>query len=207
MKSFKQYLTESARTYNYTIKIAGELPKDFLQMFNYNLNKFAPLEISDPVTTPTQKDPYGFPHMKNVPVTIVKCKFRYPTTEPMIQQMVQLLGFNMDINCVRVVQTDYNNSINDEMDQYENQAEEGALLTSLPKSSEDAKKASKDYADQYLTSIKSQTDSKRPETVYAGKPTPISTDAYRKQELDKRSTTSPMTNIHRPGRPKTGAGR
>lgn len=207
MKSFKQYLMESARTYNYTIKIAGDTPKEFMELFRYNLNKFAPLEISDAVTTPIQKDPYGFPHMKNVPVTIMKAKFRYPTTEPMIHQVVQLLGFNVDINCVRVIQTDYNNSINDEMDQYQNQIEAGPLLATLPEASDDAKAASAAYADQYLTSIKDQADGKRVETVYAGKPTPVAADAFSRAKPDARSTSSPLTTITRPGRPKTGAGR
>ena len=200
---------ESARTYNYTIKIAGELPKDFLDMFKYNLNKFAPIEIGEPKTTPIQKDPYGFPNVKNMPVTIMKCKFRYPTTEPMIQQVVQLLGFKLDINCVRVVQTDYNDSINTEHDQYENQAQNSPVLTASPdkdatKASEDANKA---YGNQYLDSIKKQSESQRPEVHFAGKPTPIAGDAFTRQQLDKRSTTSPMTNIVRPGRPKTGSSR
>jgi len=200
---------ESARTYNYTIKIAGELPKDFLQLFNVNLSKFSPIEIGDPVTTPIQKDPYGFPNMKNVPVTIIKVKFRYPATEPMVQQVVQLLGFNMDINCVRMVQTDYNDSINAEHDQYENQAEHSPVLTAstdkdATKASEEANKA---YGNQYLDSIKKQSESTRPEVHFAGTPTKIASDAFTRQQLDKRSTTSPMTNVSRPGRPKTGSSR
>ena len=34
MKSLKQYITESVKTYNYTIKIAGDVDKNFLDLFN-----------------------------------------------------------------------------------------------------------------------------------------------------------------------------
>mgnify|MGYP003352637697 CR=1 FL=1 len=62
MRSLKQYIMESVHTYNYTIKIAGEVDKNFLDMFTYNLKKFDPIKISDPKSTPIQKDPYGFPN-------------------------------------------------------------------------------------------------------------------------------------------------
>jgi hypothetical protein len=58
MRSLKQYITESLKSYNYTIKIAGDVDKNFIDMFKYNLNKFDPIRISDPVKTPIQKDPY-----------------------------------------------------------------------------------------------------------------------------------------------------
>jgi len=36
MKSLRSYLTESVRTYRYTIKIAGDVDKNFVEMFKYN---------------------------------------------------------------------------------------------------------------------------------------------------------------------------
>ena len=89
MQSLKQYIVESVRSYNYTIKIAGEIDKNFIDLFTYNLNKFDPIKIENPTTTPIQKDPYGFPGLENQPVTIIKAEFRYPATEPMIQQIAQ----------------------------------------------------------------------------------------------------------------------
>ena len=117
---------ESVHTYNYTIKIAGEVDKNFLDMFTYNLKKFDPIKISDPKSTPIQKDPYGFPNLSNQPVTIIKAEFRYPATEPMIQQIAQLLGYN--VNMVRVVGSQYDDSINSEMDGYANEMREDPLL-------------------------------------------------------------------------------
>ena len=127
MRSLKQYIVESVRSYNYTIKIAGEVDKNFLDMFKYNLNKFDPIKISDPISTPIQKDPYGFPNLENQSVTIFKAEFRYPATEPMIQQIAQLLGYN--VNMVRVVSSQFDDSINGESELYANQMRESPVLT------------------------------------------------------------------------------
>jgi hypothetical protein len=55
MKSLKQYIVESVHTYNYTIKIAGDVDKNFIDLFKYNLNKFDPVKIGEPTSTPIQK--------------------------------------------------------------------------------------------------------------------------------------------------------
>ena len=127
MFSLKKYIAESVKTYNYTIKIAGEVDKNFLDLFKHNLSKFDPIKISEPTTTPIQKSPYGFPGISNQPVTIMKAEFRYPATEPMIQQMVQLLGYN--VNMVRVVSTAFDDSINSESEAYSNEMKENPVLT------------------------------------------------------------------------------
>ena len=73
MKSFKKYIMESVKSYRYTIKIAGEVDKNFIEMLKYNLTaKFDPIKIDDAVTTPIQKSPYGFPGLSNQPITIIK---------------------------------------------------------------------------------------------------------------------------------------
>ena len=108
MKSLKQYIAESVHTYNYTIKIAGDIDKNWLDMFKFNLSKFDPIKISDPISTPIQKSPYGFPGIENQPIHIIKCEFRYPATEPMVQQIAQLLGYN--VNMVRMVGSSFDDS-------------------------------------------------------------------------------------------------
>jgi hypothetical protein len=65
MKSFKQYIAESVHTYDVTIKVAGEVDKNFLDLFMYNLKKFDPVENITTKTLPIQKDPYGFPGVRN----------------------------------------------------------------------------------------------------------------------------------------------
>lgn len=196
MKTFRQYLVESVRTYKYTLKIAGDVDSKFLDLLRMNLKKFDPVKIEDPKTTPIQKNPYGFPDVENESVTIIKCEFKYPATEPMIQQMVQLMGKN--VNQVRLITTEYNDSINHEIEQYANEQSHSPVL--LHSELEDnGKEANKDYANQYLDKVVP----KKPTFDYqysAGK----TTSAPNKTK-EGIQTKSPMTNVKREPKPKTGA--
>lgn len=205
MKSLKQYIVESVHLYEYTVKIAGEVDKKFLELFKYNLNKFDPVEISAPITTPIQKNPYGFTGLQNLPVTIFKCKFRYPATEPMIQQMAQLLGH--DVNHVRLVSTAFNDGINSEVEAYEEQASNSPLLDKEEMgSAPDAEAANKAYSDSYLSSIKDQTQDSKIDIDYSGEKTPTVFDPFKPETyVDSAGAKSPMSNINRPPKPKTGA--
>jgi hypothetical protein len=205
MKSLKQYIAESVHLYDVTIKIAGEVDKNFLDMFIYNLKKFEPVGSITPKSVPIQKDVYGFPGVKNEPVTILKCKFRYPCTEPMVQQLAQLLGYNL--NYVRLVDTAFNDGINKEQDQYANQMENSPLLDETEMGSADgAKEANKAYGNSYLDSIKEQSKDSKIMIPYAAKETPDSFDPFKPHLDDKKmGDKSPMTNIKRPAKPKTGA--
>jgi hypothetical protein len=192
MKSLRHYLMESARTYKYTIKIAGDLDKNFLDMFMHNLSKFDPVKIEDPKTTPIQKDPYGFPELQNESVTIIKAEFKYPANEPMIQQVAQQLGCN--INKVRVTTTDYNDSINAESEKLGNEMKAEPLLLQ-PEMEDNGKQASKDYANQYLDKVVP----KRPSIDYMfdAPKTPTSPNNS-KEGINTQSPMSKMTPIQKP---------
>lgn len=202
MQSLKHFIVESVRSYNYTIKIAGEVDKNFIDLFKYNLNKFDPIKIEEPTTTPIQKDPYGFPGVTNQPVTIIKAEFRYPATEPMIQQIAMLLGHN--INMVRATTTDFNDSINAENDKFANQADHNPLLNH-PELEDNGKEAAKAYGGSYLDSIKKQSEGSKIDIPYEGKKTPDSFDPFKQPVIDKKGTESPMSKITRPAKPATGA--
>jgi hypothetical protein len=205
MKSLKQYIVESVHTYNYTIKIAGDVDKNFIDLFKYNLKKFDPVKIGEPTSTPIQKDPYGFPNLSNQSVTIIKAEFRYPATEPMIQQIAQLLGYQVDM--VRVVSSDFDNSINSEAEGYANEMSHNPLLLH-PELEEQpgAKEASKNYGDSYLKSIQAQAKDSKIDMPYAGKQTPDAFDPFKPfLDNDPRGIKSPMSTIKRPAKPATGA--
>jgi hypothetical protein len=205
MKSLRKYIMESVHTYNYTIKIAGQVDKNFLDMFKYNLNKFDPVNISEPKSTPIQKSPYGFPNLSNQSVAIIKAEFRYPATEPMIQQIAQLLGYQVDM--VRVISTDFDDSIDNEQVGYENEMSHSPLLDHEQLEEQPgAKEASKAYGDSYLQSIKDQTKDSMISAPYAGKETPDSFDPFKPYLDDKKmGDKSPMSTITRPAKPATGA--
>jgi hypothetical protein len=196
MKSFRQYLVESVRTYRYKIKIAGEPDKNWLDMFCYNLQKFDPVKISDPKSTPIQKDPYGFPDLKNEAITLIDVEFRYPAIEPMIKQVARLL--NYDENLVRMIQANYDDSVNFEEEQYANQMEHSPVLTH-EELEDNGKKASEEYGDQYFPRI--FKDYKGDNRVkMAGPQTAPAADMRKIPGNDE----SPMSKINRPPKPETG---
>ena len=196
---------ESVKTYNYTIKIAGTIDKNFIDMFKYNLNKFDPVEISEPKSTPIQKSPYGFPNLENESVTIIKAEFRYPATEPMIQQIAQLCGYN--VNMVRMISAKFDDSIDSEQAGYQNEMSHSPLLNHTELEEQpDAKQASKAYGDSYLTSIKDQAKESKIDIPYAGTRTKDAFDPFKPYLDDKKlGDKSPMTTIKMPPKPKTGA--
>jgi hypothetical protein len=205
MKSLKQYIVESVHTYNYTIKIAGDVDKNFIDLFKYNLKKFDPVKIGEPTSTPIQKDPYGFPNLSNQSVTIIKAEFRYPATEPMIQQIAQLLGYQVDM--VRVISSDFDASINSEAEGYANEMSHNPLLLH-PELEEQpgAKEANKNYSDSYLSSIQKQAKDSKIDIPYAGTKTPDAFDPFKPYlDNDPRGIKSPMSTIKRPAKPATGA--
>lgn len=185
---------ESARTYRYTIKIAGEVDKNFLELLKINLKKFDPVKIEEPKSTPIQKSPYGFPDLENEEITIMKVEFKYPATEPQILQMVQLLGYN--VNKVRVISTEYDDSINSESDKYANQP---SPLINEPDLEDYGKDASKEYASQYLDKVVP----KQPSIDYpfAAKKTPTAANTSK----EGIGTKSPLSKVNLPPKPQTGA--
>lgn len=205
MRNLKQYITESVKLYDYTIKIAGDVDKNFLDLFTHNLKeKFDAVNISAPKSTPIQKDPYGFPNLRNQSVTIIKANFRYPATEPMIQQVAQLLGYN--INMVRAIQTNYNDSINVEAQAYDNEESHSPLLNHTElEEMPGAKDANKAYGDSYLSNIKDQMKGNQIQMQYAGKQTPEAFDPFKAIPQDPAGGNSPMSKITRPPKPQTGA--
>ena len=168
----------------------------FADMLKHNLSKFDPVNIEGPKSTPIQKDPYGFPDVQNQSIHIFKCEFKYPATEPMIQQMVQLLGKN--VNSVRVITTDYDDSVNHEVDQYRNEMDDTPLLMQS-EMNDGGKEANKDYANQYLDKVVP----KKPtfDYQYAATKTPDSPNKTK----EGIQTKSPMTHVTRAPKPKTGA--
>lgn len=198
MKSFKHFLMESVRTYKYKIKIAGDPGKNWMDMFCLNLQKFDPLKIGEPKSTPVQKDPYGFPGLKNQSITIIDAEFKYPCTEPMVKQLARLL--NYDENMVRMVQRDFDDSINHEAEQYANQMSHSPVLDH-EELEDNGKEASKEYGEQYMSRIRKSYEEDKIEMPYAGERTKPAKD----MRLIPGNQKSPMSTINRPPRPATGA--
>lgn len=198
MKSFKQYLMESVRSYKYKIRVCGDPGKNWIDMFLMNLQKFDPVKIGEPKTTPIQKEPLGFPHAKNEPITIIDVEFKYPCTEPMVKQLARLLNF--DENNVRMLGAEHVDGLEKEMEQYANQASHSPVLTH-EELEDSGKDAAKEYGEQYMSRIRKAYEEDKMDMPYAAPKTRPAEDMRTKPGNNK----SPMTTITRPQKPETGA--
>lgn len=204
MRSLKQFIFESRHIYEVIIQIVGDIDSNKMELFKYNLKKFDPVEISGPTTTLIQKEPFGFPEHSNESVSIIKAKFRYPATEPMVKQMARLMG--MDENRVRLMGADHAESLKQEAERLEQQSSDSPLLEKDYPDDEKAKEAAKAYGESYLSSIKEFRSEIKID--YAGEKTKQAFDPFKPEDYMKEmGNESPMSKINRPERPKTGAGK
>ena len=78
MSTFKDYLTEAVKSYDYKIKVAGDLDKDFASKLESALAKFEVSKMSAGKKTPIMTLPLDFPALSNEQVTIFDVTTNYP---------------------------------------------------------------------------------------------------------------------------------
>tara|TARA_S200000501_G_scaffold199335_1_gene187597 strand:+ start:541 stop:1137 length:597 start_codon:yes stop_codon:yes gene_type:complete len=100
MSTFQKYLTESAKSYDYKIKIVGEIDKDFTTKMETALAKFEVAKMSAGKKTPIQTLPLDFPALSNESVTIFDVTTNYPASA---REMKEYLGVHMNIPQTHIV--------------------------------------------------------------------------------------------------------
>jgi len=86
MKSFVEYLTESKKTYEFKIGVAGDVPEDFEDHLEIGLKKYGLENLSSSKRTPITERPLDFPQLQNTQVTYWEAEVTYPTTVQVLQQ-------------------------------------------------------------------------------------------------------------------------
>jgi len=198
MKPFAKYLTESEKTYNYRIKMVGDVPSMFVKELEGKLAQFDVVKISKIKTAPVRKEIPDFPAFPNQPMSIVDVEFRYPAIEPQIKQLAQLLG--MDPNRIVMSTVPYEESMNDESRKIGDQNRDLLDKPDYPAPDAEQRALSKDYATgPYDHAV--LKNAYRSNFTIAGKKTP---PAKTTNDLPM-GVKSPMTTIKRPPKPATGA--
>ena len=100
MSTFKHYLTEATKTYEYKVKIAGDLDKDFTTRMETALGKFEVAKCSAGKKTPIQSLPLDFPALSNEAVTIYDVSTNYPAS---VREMKEYLADYLRIPVAHVV--------------------------------------------------------------------------------------------------------
>jgi len=88
MKSFKEILTESKKTYEFKIGIAGELPEGCENSIKSCLEKYSVADMSKGKKTPIQERPLDFPQLENMEVTYYEVSLNYPTIPDVLQEYI-----------------------------------------------------------------------------------------------------------------------
>ena len=100
MSIFKDYLTESTKSYDYKIKVAGTIADDFKNRMETALQKFELAKMSAGKKTPIQSLPLDFPALSNEEVTIFDVTTNYPCS---VNVLKEYLADYMNINASMIV--------------------------------------------------------------------------------------------------------
>jgi hypothetical protein len=126
MKSFKELLSESKKTYAFKIGIAGVLPEGCEAQMKTSLAKFGLSELSKGKKTPIQERPLDFPRLHNMEVTYWDVNVSYPTTPQVLGEYVaNCCGLNASQIVVR--------NPNDPLEEYQAHKTEETYETMLTK--------------------------------------------------------------------------
>lgn len=85
MKSFKDYIKN--KTYDFKIKVAGELPVRFESVLKTSLEKYGVASLTSSKTA-IQKLPLDFPGTDNAEVHIFEVSLNYPVNSPALKSYV-----------------------------------------------------------------------------------------------------------------------
>jgi len=190
MKSFAEYLVETRQTFDYRIKIAGDVDKDTINELEKKLQQFDVVKMTDPKTTPVMKTLPDFPDMENDRCTHFDVTFNYPATDPQIKQIAKLL--NLDPNRMIIQQRDYADRLDAERARYEAQPNP-VLGADYQKNTQEQEELKADYgADPDKHDVVVKNEYRSDFTVAGGKtPKAKTTSDYPEQ------TKSPITGTNK----------
>ena len=100
MSTFKDYLAESTKSYDYRVKVAGDIDKDFASRMETALAKFEVAKMSAGKKTPILTVPLDFPALSNESVTIFDVTTNYPAS---VRVMHEYLADYMRIPVAHIV--------------------------------------------------------------------------------------------------------
>jgi len=124
MKTFKEYLTENKKQYDFRVKVAGEFTTEQESQLKSLLDKYVVSNFKKKGKTPIQELPLDFPQIKNCEVNIFEVVLDYPVTST---ELTEYLSTNLKVNkqCLVVRRP------NEPVEEYQQPVEERkeALLT------------------------------------------------------------------------------
>jgi hypothetical protein len=113
MKSFKEYLTESKKVYEFKIKIGGTCPKNCAEKIKSALAQFKVESCSAGKSTPIQEQHSEFPEHRNIEMTVFEVCTSYPATSLQIRsKLAEVLNIANDLVKVKTPADEKEHAIN-----------------------------------------------------------------------------------------------
>ena len=161
MRSFKELLTESKKTYEFKIGVAGPLPEGFEDSMETSLKKFKVLNMSSGKKTPIQERPLDFPQLQNMEVTYFEAEVEYPTTSQVLQEYVgKCCGIDQAYIIVR--------NANDPREEYQDIKDDAPYESMLTKEDMGGETAQEDVAGNRVMSLLKELETARKENEHSG---------------------------------------
>jgi hypothetical protein len=198
MNTLAKYLAESQKTYQYRIKVVGDVPEGFFKELKNKCAQFDIARMSDPKTAPVRKQIPDFPAYPNQSMTIVDVEFRYPAVEPQIKQLAQLMG--LDPNRIVMNTANHEDGLNVENAKILDQNKDLLSDTDYPADDTEQKNLKKDYSAEPHDHVVLKNAYRSDFTVAGGR-----TPAAKTTNDLPMGNKSPFATIKRPPRPATGA--
>ena len=102
MKTFKEYLSESKKQYDFRVKVAGDFTTEQEDTLKTLLGRYSLSGFKKTAKTPIQQLPLDFPQVKNCEVSIYEVSVDYPTTQhELTEYLTAELGVNKQNLVVR----------------------------------------------------------------------------------------------------------
>ena len=161
MRSFTQLLTESKKTYEFKIGVAGPLPEGFEDTLETIFKKFGANNLTSGKKTPIQERPLDFPQLQNMEVTYFELGVEYPTTSQVLQEYVgKCCGIDQAYIIVR--------NMSDPREEYQEMNDDAPYETKLTKEDMGGDTAQEDVAGSRIMSLLKELETARKENEHSG---------------------------------------
>ncbi len=161
MRSFTEILTESKKTYEFKIGVAGDCPDDCVDNLETALKKFSVINMTSGKKTPIQERPLDFPQLQNMEVTYFEAEVEYPTTSQVLQEYLgKCCGIHQSYIIVR--------NMNDPREEYQKAKDTAPYEPMLTKEDMGGETAQEDVAGNRVMSLLKELETARKENEHSG---------------------------------------
>jgi hypothetical protein len=161
MRSFTQLLTESKKTYEFKIGVAGPLPEGFEDTLETIFKKYGANNLTSGKKTPIQERPLDFPQLQNMEVTYFELGVEYPTTPQVLQAYIgNCCGIDQAYIIVR--------NAGDPREEYQEIKDDAPYEAMLTKEDMGGESAQENVAGNRIMSLLKELETARKENEHSG---------------------------------------